>query len=176
MNKNIGCKQKLVSLQTLARKVAVLKKQGKKIVMTGGFFDIIHPGHTRYLQKARNLGDVLIVAINSDESTRKNKGPKRPINDEKTRAEIIAALESVNYVTIFNELTPKEIIAEVKPDIWVKGGQYKEAEMPETSIIKQYGGKVKILPLEKSFSVSGLVEKIIKEKPVKISEKESFCR
>ena len=176
MSKNISCKQKLLSRPTLVRKVAILKKQGKKIVMAGGFFDILHPGHTRYLEKARNLGDVLIVAINSDESTRKNKGPKRPINNEKTRAEILTALESVNYVTIFNELTPKEIIAEVKPDIWVKGGHYKKAEMPETAIIKQYGGKVKILPFEKGFSVSGLVEKIIKQKPVKISKKEGFWR
>lgn len=176
MNKNIDSKQKFVSRQILACKVAVLKKQGKKIVMTGGFFDILHSGHTRYLEKARNLGDVLIVAINSDESTRKNKGPKRPINNEKDRAEILTALESANYVTIFNELTPKEIITEVKPDIWVKGGHYKKAEMPETEIIKQYGGKVKILPFEKGFSVSGLVEKIIKEKPVKVCQKESYVK
>jgi len=153
-----------------------LRRQGKKIVMTGGIFDILHPGHTRYLQKAKKLGDALIVAINTNDSTRRNKGPKRPINNQEIRAEIIAALESVDYVTIFNESTPKEIIAQVKPDMWVKGGQYREEEMPETPIIRRYGGKVKILPPEEDFSVSGLVEKIIKEKPIKVLREENFIR
>lgn len=168
--------KKLKSRKEIASIAQKLRREGKKIIMTGGFFDLLHPGHTRYLQKAKQLGDALIVAVNSDDSARRNKGPKRPINNQVARAEILAALGSVDYVVIFDELTPKEIIAEIKPDIWVKGGHYKEEEMPETPIVKQYGGKIKILPLEEGFSVSMLVEKIIKDKPVKISKRESFCQ
>lgn len=166
----IKSREKLISI---AKK---LHQQGNKIIMTGGFFDIIHPGHTRYLQKAKNLGDILIVVVNSDGSTRNNKGPKRPINNQEIRLEIIASLESVDYVAIFNELTPKEIIAEIKPSVWIKGGQYKETEIPETLTVKQCGGKVIIIPLEKDFSVSSLIEKIIKEKPTKICQTGSFSR
>lgn len=166
----IKSREKLISI---AKK---LHQQGKKIIMTGGFFDIIHPGHTRYLQKAKNLGDVLIVVVNSDDSTRKNKGPKRPINNQEIRLEILSSLESVDYVAIFSELTPKEIIAEIKPSVWIKGGHYKIREMPETLTVKQCGGKVKIISLEKGFSVSNLVKKIIKEKPTKICQTGSFSR
>lgn len=176
MNKISNYQEKIKTKTKITLIAKKLHQQKKKIVMAGGFFDILHPGHTRYLQKSRKLGDILIVAVNSDSSTRKNKGPKRPINNQKVRTEILAALESIDYVTIFNELTPKEIIAEVKPDIWVKGGHYKEAEMPETLTVKQYGGKVKILPLEENFSVSTLVEKIVKEKPVKIPQTKSFSQ
>ena len=160
----------------MAQIVQKLRKAGEKIVMTGGVFDLLHPGYTRYLQKAKSLGDILIVAINSDHSARENKGPKRPINNQETRAEIIAALEAVDYVTVFDELTPKEIIAQIKPHLWVKGGHYKPEEMPEAPIVKQYGGKIIILPLEKDFSVSRLVDKITKEAPVKVPQKGSFAR
>lgn len=176
MDKKMNYQNKIKSREKLVLIAQKLRQQGKKIIMTGGIFDILHPGHTRYLQKAKKLGDVLIVAVNSDDSAKRNKGPKRPINNQESRVEIIASLESVDYVTIFDELTPKEIIAEVKPDIWVKGGHYKEVEMPETSTVKQYGGKVKILPLEKDFSVSDLVDKIVKEKPLKIHRKGSFSK
>lgn len=176
MNKIFDYQEKIKSKEKITLIAEKLHQQKKKIIMAGGFFDILHPGHTRYLQKSRKLGDVLIVAVNSDSSTKKNKGPKRPINNQKVRTEILASLESVDYVTIFNELTPKKIIAEVKPDIWVKGGHYKEAEMPETPTVKQYGGKVKILPLEENFSVSTLVKKIIKEKPIKIPQTRSFSK
>lgn len=175
-NKKSNYQEKLKSRKKIVLITQKLKRGGKKIVMTGGIFDILHPGHTRYLQKAKKLGDVLIVAVNSDSSTKKNKGPKRPINNQGARTEIIAALESVDYVTIFNEVTPEKIIAQAEPNIWVKGGHYKKEKMPETLIVKRYGGKVKILPLEKGFSVTGLVEKIIKEKPIKVLPKESFSR
>lgn len=167
---------KILSRTRFVSLVRNLKRSGKKIVMTGGVFDILHPGHTRYLEEAKRLGDILLVAVNSDESTRKIKGPKRPINNQKVRIELLAALESVDYVTIFDELTPKEIINQVRPNIWVKGGQYKKEEMPETSVIKGYGGKIKILPLERGFSVSDLVEKIIKEKPLKTHQVGIFVR
>lgn len=176
MNKKIDYRRKIKSKEDLILIARKLRQKGKKIVMTGGMFDFLHPGHTRYLQKAKELGDLLIVAVNSDDSTRRNKGPKRPINPQRSRAEIIAALESVDYVTIFDELTPKEIIAQVKPHIWVKGGQYKKKEMPETPIVKKYGGQVKILPLEEGFSVSDMVEKIIRESPLKVSRKGSFVK
>lgn len=176
MDKKNNCQNKLKSREEIELIAQKLRAAGKRITMTGGFFDILHPGHTRYLQKAKKLGDILIVAVNSDDSTRKNKGSKRPINNQEIRAEMVAALESVNYVTIFNELTPRKIISQVKPHIWVKGGDYKPEEMPETSLVKQYGGRVKILPLEKNFSVSGLVDKIIKEKPFKIRQKGSFVQ
>ena len=179
MNKKIekiDYQKKIKSRGRLALIAQKLRQRGKKTVMSGGVFDILHPGHTRYLQKAKKLGDVLIVAVNSDDSAKKIKGPKRPINNQEIRMEMIAALESVDYVTIFDELTPKEIIAQVKPDMWVKGGQYREEEMPETPIIRRYGGKIKILSIEEDFSVSGLVGKIIKEKPIKILLEESSIR
>lgn len=144
--------------------------------MTGGVFNILHPGHARYLQKAKKLGDLLIVAVNSDLSTRKIKGPKRPINSQETRTEMLAALESVDYVTIFVETTPINIIKAIKPDIWVKRGQYKENEMPETNIVKKYKGLVRILPLEGRFSASSLVENILEKKPIKQHQKGSFVR
>lgn len=176
MDKKVNYQSKIKSRRKLVLIAQKLRRQGKKIIMTGGCFEILHPGHTRYLQKAKKLGDVLIVAVNSDDSAKRNKGQKRPINNQEIRVEIIASLESVDYVTIFNELTPKEIINQVRPHIWVKGGQYKPEEMPETPIIRRYGGKIKILPLERGFSVSNLVEKIVKEKPIKIHQTGSFAR
>lgn len=176
MNRKTDYQNKIKSRDELVIVAQKIRLQGKKIVMTGGIFDVLHPGHTRYLQKAKKLGDILIVVVNSDDSTRRNKGPKRPINNQEIRMEIIASLESVDYVTIFNELTPKEIITEVKPHIWVKGGQYKSGEMPEAPVIRKYGGKIRILPLEKGFSVSDLVKKILKEEPIKSYQKESSAR
>src|SRR3972149_5936992 len=156
MSKVLRYQDKIKTRDEMTNIVSQLRRQNKKVVMTGGFFDILHPGHTRYLQQAKNMGDVLIVALNSDESTRKNKGPKRPINPQGIRAEILAALESVDYVVIFDEVTPKEIIAEIKPNVWVKGGQYKAEEMPESPIVRSCGGEIKIVPLVGGFSVSDL--------------------
>lgn len=169
-------RKKIKTPSKLVEVVKNLKRNNKTIVMSGGVFDILHPGHTRYLEKTKNMGDILIVAVNSDSSTRKIKGPKRPINNQKIRTEMLAALESVDYVVIFNQIVPNEIIELIKPNIWVKGGHYKIEEMPEAKIINQYGGKIKIIPTEEGFSVSGLVNKIIKQEPLKIHQKNSYER
>lgn len=171
-------KEKIKTRKELKKITQNLKQKRKKIIMTAGFFDILHPGHTRFLQEAKKLGDILMVAINSDSSTRRNKGPKRPINSQEIRTEVLAALESVDYVTVFNELTPVKIINQIKPHIWVKGGEYKIEEMPETPIVKRYGGEVKIIKIigNEEFSVSDLVEKILKEKPYKNLSKESYSK
>ncbi len=139
-----------------------LKKEGKKIVFTNGCFDILHLGHIRYLSEAKKLGDFLIVAINSDSSVRRIKGNKRPIIDEKARAEIIAALEFVDMVIIFSEDTPYNIIKRLKPDILVKGGDWKEDEIVGADIVKKSGGKVLTIPYITGYSTTSIVEKIKK--------------
>lgn len=153
---------KIKTREAIASIAKRLREQDKTVVMTGGVFDILHPGHTRCLGKAKSFGDRLIVAINSDRSTTAIKGPSRPINHQKFRAEVIAALESVDYVTIFDELTPTEIINEVQPDIWVKGGDYKNRDLPEARIIKAYGGKIRIVP-GKIYSVTEMINKICRK-------------
>ncbi len=119
---------------------------GRVVVFTNGCFDILHVGHIRYLQKARAMGDLLVVGVNTDESVRKLKGPDRPINPERDRAEVLAALECVDYVSLFAEDTPIELIQAIKPDIDVKGGDYTPEDMPETAVVRAYGGCVEIIP------------------------------
>ena len=116
--------KKLLTKDSLKKTVENLKNQNKKIVTTNGVFDILHIGHMRYLQEAKKLGDILIAAVNSDSSTKKIKGPKRPLNNENDRAEALAALECVDYVIIFNEENPMKILGIIKPNIHVKGGDY----------------------------------------------------
>ena len=118
-------KQKIINIEELKKIVNELKNQNKIIVTTNGIFDILHIGHIRYLKKAKKLGDVLIIAINSDSSTKQIKGTKRPLNNENDRMEALAALECVDYVIIFNEENPIKILEEIKPNIHVKGGDYK---------------------------------------------------
>jgi rfaE bifunctional protein nucleotidyltransferase chain/domain len=130
---------------------------GKIIVFTNGCFDLLHPGHVRLLQKAKSLGDLLVVAINSDRSLKKLKGGNRPFVDEKSRAEILSALDSVDYVTVFSEPTPLETIRALKPDILVKGADYKRSEIVGRNHVK----KVVRIPLVKNFSTSALIRKIV---------------
>ncbi|MFM8268706.1 MAG: D-glycero-beta-D-manno-heptose 1-phosphate adenylyltransferase [Pseudomonadota bacterium] len=137
-----------------------LKKSGKTIVTTNGCFDILHWGHLQYLEKARELGDVLICAVNSDASVRKLKGPSRPINPELIRARQLAALESVDFVVIFEEDTPSTILDLIKPSLHVKGGDYRPEDLPEKSTIEKNGGKVMCLPLEPGFSTTSLIESL----------------
>ncbi|MBW3012120.1 D-glycero-beta-D-manno-heptose 1-phosphate adenylyltransferase [Candidatus Woesearchaeota archaeon] len=135
-----------------------LKAQGKVVVFTNGCFDILHVGHVRLLEKAKSLGDVLVLGLNTDASVKRLKGPTRPIINERERAEVMAALSFVDYVVFFDEDEPSAIIRQVKPSIHVKGGDYKADDMPETPVVKKYGGKVVIIPLVKGKSTTKIIE------------------
>ena len=136
------------------------RASGKTIVFTNGVFDILHPGHVRYLTAARALGDVLIVAINSDRSVRGNKGPTRPIHPEQERAEVLSALACVDAVVIFDEPTPHEIISAVQPDILVKGADWAEDAIVGRDIVEARGGRVVRMKIEDGHSTSSLIRKI----------------
>ncbi|MBQ7198025.1 MAG: D-glycero-beta-D-manno-heptose 1-phosphate adenylyltransferase, partial [Selenomonadaceae bacterium] len=121
--------------------------QGKKIVFTNGCFDILHVGHVRYLTTAKSFGDVLIVGLNTDESVRKLKGASRPINNQDDRAEVLLGLKAVDYVIFFGEDTAENLIAELQPDIYVKGGDYTLETLPEAKIVQAYGGQIELVQL-----------------------------
>ena len=158
----LSSRNKIKTLSSLIPALSRDKKSGKKIVFTNGCFDILHVGHVRYLSDARNLGDVLVVGLNKDASVRKLKGPERPVTHEKDRAEVVAALECVDYVVFFSEPTPKNLIHSVKPDMLVKGGDWKPKDIVGSDFVLSYGGKVKSLPFHKGFSTTSLIEKIKK--------------
>jgi rfaE bifunctional protein nucleotidyltransferase chain/domain len=131
------------------------------VVFTNGVFDVLHRGHATYLAQARALGASLVVAINSDASARRlGKGPDRPLNAEADRAVLIAALESVSLVTWFDEDTPLELIAEIRPDLLVKGGDYDMAKLAETQVVQAYGGRALAIPFVDGYSTTALVHKI----------------
>lgn len=134
---------------------------GEKIVFTNGCFDILHSGHVTYLAEAKSLGDVLIVAVNTDESVRSYKGEKRPINPLADRMAVLAALDSVDYVIPFAEATPVELIKLVKPAIYVKGGDYKPSDLPEATVVAQLGGDVQIIPFVENRSTSNIIRTIL---------------
>lgn len=140
-----------------------LKTEGKKVVFTNGCFDILHVGHLRYLEQAREQGDILIIGVNSDDSVKRLKGPTRPINSELDRAEMLAGLKAVDYTVIFTEDTPVEIIDELKPSIHVKGGDYKKEDLPETEVVERNGGEVRILMLVDGKSTTSVVNKILEK-------------
>jgi len=150
----------LIPRDSLAKKAEELKAQGKKIVTTNGCFDILHLGHVRILEAAKQLGDILIVGINTDDSVKRLKGPERPINTDLERAEVIGALKSVDYVTIFSEDTPVEFLEQIKPDIHVKGSDYKPSDLAETPTVEKHGGHVHILGLVDGKSTTGILKKI----------------
>ncbi|ACV24353.1 D-glycero-beta-D-manno-heptose 1-phosphate adenylyltransferase [Methanocaldococcus fervens] len=141
--------------------VRELKSQNLKIVFTNGCFDILHRGHIEYLNKAKKLGDVLIVGINSDESVKKIKGDKRPIIPLYSRAYVLDNLKAVDFVVPFDEETPIELIKIIKPDVHVKGGDYKEEDLPEAEIVKGYGGEIKIIPLIEGYSTTKIIKWIL---------------
>ena len=140
--------------------VARLRAAGKTIVFTNGVFDLLHPGHVRYLQHARALGDALIVGVNSDRSVRANKGPSRPITPEDERAEVLAALACVDAIVIFEEPTAETLVAALRPEIYVKGSDYAEADLPEARIVRRYGGEVRLLPAIPGISTTALIARI----------------
>lgn len=133
---------------------------GKTLVFTNGVFDLLHPGHVRYLQQARALGDVLIMGVNSDASVRRNKGPARPITPEAERAEVLAALECVDAVTVFDEDTPLAIITALQPDILVKGADWAHDAIVGREVVEARGGRVERIPVEHGHSTTSIVAKI----------------
>ena len=140
-----------------------LRAKGKRIVFTNGCFDLLHVGHLRYLQQARALGDVLVVGVNTDAGVRRLKGPARPLVPEEERAELLAALRCVDYVTLFDEETPVEAIRALKPDVHVKGGDYRVEDLPETAAVREGGGEVRIMGLVPGRSTTDIVRRILAE-------------
>jgi len=140
------------------------KQAGKRVVFTNGCYDLLHPGHIRLLEQARSFGDLLILALNSDSSVRRLKGPSRPLLQERERAEVAAALEAVDAVTIFDEDTPRELIAAVLPDVLVKGADWAHW-IAGREEVEAGGGEVKALALEPGYSTTGIVEEILNRQP-----------
>jgi D-glycero-beta-D-manno-heptose 1-phosphate adenylyltransferase len=151
---------KVLSLEEAIERVAELKRQGRRVVFTNGCFDLLHPGHTRYLAEARALGDVLVVAVNSDRSVRELKGPARPVVSEQERAEVLAALRAVDYVTVFDDLTPREAIARMLPNVLVKGADWGPNEIVGREEVEAAGGRVVSIPLAEGYSTSAIIKKI----------------
>lgn len=150
----------LIAHDDVERFFAILRAGGQRIVFTNGCFDILHTGHVRYLKAARSLGDCLAVGLNSDVSVRRLKGPERPVNVEADRAEVLDALFAVDYVTIFDEPTAAELIARIRPDVYVKGGDYTLDTLPEAKIVQQYGGRVAFVDLVPGRSTTKVIEKL----------------
>ena len=138
-----------------------MKASGKRIVFTNGCFDILHPGHIRYLSAARELGEVLVVAVNSDTSVRIIKGPKRPILEQQARAELVAALECVDLVLVFDEDNPLRVIQDLLPDILVKGGDWAEDNIIGSDVVKKAGGRVKRIPFVTGFSTTDIINRVV---------------
>lgn len=157
---------KVQSLSDLQETLVDIRKGGGKIIFTNGCFDILHVGHTRYLKAAKSLGDYLVVAINSDNSVRQLKGDKRPVMPQSERAEIIAALEFVDFVTIFDELDPLKVIEVLKPGSLVKGGDWEESQIIGSEFVKANGGQVERIPYIEGSSTTNIVETIV----------ERYCR
>ncbi len=147
-------------LDALAARLDVYRRQGRRIVFTNGCFDILHRGHVTYLSRARALGDVLVVGVNSDEGIRRLKGPGRPINTLEDRLQVLAALSCVDHLIAFDEDTPHALIRVIRPDVFVKGGDYTRDRLPEAALVEELGGVVRILPFVESRSTTGLIERI----------------
>jgi D-glycero-beta-D-manno-heptose 1-phosphate adenylyltransferase len=149
-----------VTREQAVSRVADLRSIGRKIVFTNGVFDLLHPGHLRYLQHARSLGDALIVGLNTDRSVRANKGPERPINSQDERAELLEALACVDGVVIFDEDTPHDLIAAIQPDVLVKGADWAEDAIVGRDIVEARGGKVVRVAIEPGYSTTAIIERI----------------
>ena len=152
---------KMVSSSELLPRLAVLREQGKKVVFTNGCFDILHPGHVDLLARARELGDVLVLGLNSDDSVRRqNKGPDRPVNAFEVRAFVLAHLESVSFVVEFDDDTPLELIKQVEPDVLIKGGDWEPERIVGKAEVEARGGKTLSLPLIAGYSTTNLIKRI----------------
>ena len=151
---------KLIERQEIPELRKKWQEQGLRVVFTNGCFDILHAGHVRYLQAARELGDCLVLGLNSDESVRRLKGESRPINSEEDRAEVLAALAAIDHVVIFGEQTAEELVREIHPAIYVKGGDYNVKALPEAEIVASYGGRTVLIPEVPGRSTSNIVKKM----------------
>lgn len=153
--------RKILLRQELGERVRRIREQGRSVVFTNGCFDLLHVGHIRYLQEARRLGDCLVVGLNSDASVRALKGKLRPLISEQERAHILSALDCVDYVVVFHELTPLALLRKLRPDILVKGGDYKKSEVVGADLVESYGGRVVRVPVVRGKSTSGIVNRIV---------------
>lgn len=151
---------KRLTAAELQKRVRVLRRQGKRVVFTNGCFDILHPGHVRYLRAARRLGDILVVAVNSDASVRRLKGAGRPFVPLRDRCEVLAGLASVDYVTSFRDDTPLRLIERLQPDVLVKGGDWKPDQIVGAGVVRRRGGVVRSLPFARGYSTTELVDRI----------------
>lgn len=150
----------IIAREKIAEFCQVLREGGQRVVFTNGCFDILHAGHVRYLAKARSFGDCLVLGLNTDSSVRRLKGEKRPVNNELDRAEVAGALKSVDYVVLFDEPTAEELIRQVHPDVYVKGGDYTMETLPEGQIVLGYGGRVELVPLVEGRSTTNVIARI----------------
>ena len=150
----------LIQADDIETLCAILHRAGQRIVFTNGCFDILHAGHVEYLNKARSFGDCLVLGLNTDASVRGNKGPSRPINNELNRAKVADALQAVDYVVLFGEKTAENLIAKVKPDVYVKGGDYTLATLPEAKIVQSSGGRVEFIQMVAGCSTTNEIKKI----------------
>ena len=150
----------IIDRSKIAEFCQVLRDGGQRVVFTNGCFDILHAGHVRYLKQARSYGDCLVLGLNTDASVRRLKGPERPINNELDRAEVVGALKSVDYVVFFDEPTAEELIRQVHPDVYVKGGDYTIETLPEGQIVLGYGGQVELVKLVEGRSTTNVIAKI----------------
>ena len=153
-----------VQREDLQALLAKLRQEGKTIVTTNGCFDILHVGHVRYLEETKKFGDVLIVALNSDASVRRLKGEGRPINNENDRAEVLNALKSVDYVVLFDEDSPMQLLAEIKPDVHTKGADYTVETLPEAKVILENGGRLEFIKFVEGKSTTSTIAKINAQK------------
>jgi rfaE bifunctional protein nucleotidyltransferase chain/domain len=154
---------RILNRSELITVVETARKHGRRIVFANGCFDVLHVGHVRYLEAAKELGDLLVVGVNSDDQSRKLKGDGRPLLPEDQRAEIIASLEAVDFVTIFEEPTVEQLLLALKPDIHAKGTDYTEESVPERDVVRSYGGRVAIVGDPKNHSSSEMIEKVSRE-------------
>lgn len=160
LDSRLGMKAKIVNMDLMLAERARLRAAGRRLVFTNGVFDLLHVGHVRYLRQARTLGDALVVAINSDRSVKELKGPERPVFEEGERAEILAALRDVDYVVVFDDISPRGAIRSLLPDVLVKGGDYQLDEIHGREEVEAAGGKVISLPFVPGASTTSVLEKM----------------
>ncbi len=153
---------KIVELDALVKKIEVFRRVGKRIVFTNGCFDILHVGHVRYLERAKAEGDVLVIGLNSDRSVRHIKGEKRPVIEEKQRAEVLASIGFVDYIILFEEPDPGNLIAAILPDVLVKGADWEEEQIVGANLVKANGGRVVRAPVIPDVSTSSIIAEIVK--------------
>jgi D-glycero-beta-D-manno-heptose 1-phosphate adenylyltransferase len=155
---------RVITLEQAASLAGRLRASHRRVVFTNGVFDLLHPGHVRYLTDARRLGEALVVGVNSDRSVRANKGPERPVNPEAERAEVLAALAPVDAVVIFDEETPYEVISHIQPDILVKGADWPADQIVGRDVVEARGGRVVRIPLAAGYSTTGILRRVNKSR------------